>query len=240
MLFLPLLFACNDMSTATGEFGRINYHLNTPFALEDFWLTDAKLVTGYPQEIETNLTPKGWGKTEEPYLITHKVDSASVVVDVDLIDELLFNVPDFTMTAHSPGEYSVESTLEGALFDRIKLNFSEPDDLEIISWIRSPNEDEFQKETGSSIEVDQGAQITMLPIPAAEGKRLAGAVDVSISAEPASALVQNLNVEEVGEDGVIATSTPVSFFFVEPGTVAITITDIVNNVSTVQEYEVKD
>ena len=124
MLFFGIFVACTDLSTATGEFGRINYHLNTPFEIEEFILTEAKLVTGYEQEIQTNLTPKGFGKTEEPYLIRHSSETEGVTVNSELLDELFFNVPDFSIIANNTGDVVLESRLEGALFDRITLGFS--------------------------------------------------------------------------------------------------------------------
>jgi len=237
---LFIFAGCSDIVAGAGEFGRITYHLNTPFEIEEFILTEAKLVTGYSQEIQTNLTPGGYAKSEQPYLIRHSSETAGAMVDSHLLDELIFNVPDFSISSSEPGDVVVESRLEGALFDRITLGFEMPDDLEIISWIRDPGEADFSKKTGGAIDVDLGSQITMLPIPTSEGKRLAGAVEVSIEASPVSSFVQNFNIEEVGEDGVVANQTPVSFFFVEPGLVEITITDIVNNVSTIQEYQVSN
>ena len=130
-MFLLTLIACGgDVLLTTGELGRINYTLETNYQMGDINLSEAKLATGYPQEISASLTIQGWKLVEdEPYLIYHSSPDAVDLDSESLLDGI--GVPGLSIQTETPGTYLVESKKEDELIDQIHLEFVKPDENRI-------------------------------------------------------------------------------------------------------------
>lgn len=235
MLFGILFMACGSSSSATGEFGLINYSLHSDYITDDRSLLEVSLVTGYELYINASLTDAGEEKAASYDGITH---SASPSDGVTINGSFASNL-DFNILVENGGEYTINSKLDGELFDRIDLNFAEPDDIELISWFRSPNTEEFWK-GGNVQEVVHGTQLTFVPVPLANGDRLAGDIKVKVSAEPEDAVVFGSNIYGTYEQNVMYGVDQTNFYFIETGEVNITFTDTENGVSITRSYNVVD
>lgn len=230
--------ACGDLTGATGAKGRVNYSLYTHYEVDQWDLREVSLVTGHPQLIQTNLTEKGTDQLSGSASdIVHQVEPAEgvEVSNQDSDDD----IADVTVTVSDPGDYTLSSELDGYVFDYLDLSFDSPDELELITWVRNPDDDEFDAAEGDSIDIEEGGQVTVLPIPLADGERLAGDISVEITVFPETSAVRGENIYGVYEQGVTSSDTPVSLYFVEPGTVTITVSDGPNGVEAVQVFEVE-
>ena len=238
MLYLALIACGGDLLLTTGELGRINYTLNTNYQMDEIRLNEAKLATGYPQEISASLTLKGWKLVEdEPYLIYHSSPD-SVTVDSETLLDGAVVVPGFTIQAADAGTYLIESKKQDELIDQIQLEFVQPDDISIISWIRSPDTEEFAQQEGENIPVVLGSQAAFIPIPMFEGSRIVGDVEVEITVDPPEYAVVGYNIESVTESGVNFNASPASIYFVQSGEVRISAKDVVNGVISDQVFTV--
>jgi hypothetical protein len=239
-LFFISLFACNkDVLLTSGELGRLNYVLQSNHQIDEFNLSEAKIATGYEQRISADLTIDGWKMVgEEGYMVYHSSPDEMVVESETVLDGQ-FGVPGFTFQADTEGRLLIESKLRDELIDQIHLNFVTPDEISVLSWVRGPNSEEFVEKDGENISVSVGSQAAFIPIPKYEGKRIIGDVDVEISIEPPEAASVGYNIESVGENGVEASSSPASIYFIQEGTILVGATDVVNNITTYQEFTVE-
>jgi len=242
--FLALLLcfatACGDVTSGTGEFGRVVYSLYSHYVVENSNITDISILAGHPQEIRTELTSKGSEDVKTPQELTHEV-SPSEGVSV-LFQDDGYDVPDMTVTVTEPGAYTLE-TLDGdSVFDRIQFTFEVPSSLDAIVWIRRSSDSEFQKTSATgTILVDEGTQVTVIPIPVdSDGNRIVGDFESVISATPGDLVVATENILGAYEQSIWATPDPVSLVFIDPGTVEVTIEDAVNKVARVLVFEVAD
>ena len=231
---------CGDYVGATGELGMMSYGLSTDYEI-DGGLTDVSLITGHSQRFNVSLTDDGESDARKPWLITHTVtpnDGTSLVVDDSAEGDE--HVPDFSLMVTNPDLYILESYYDGELLDYIKLDFAQPDTLEILTWIRNPNADAFTASTfDASVPVEEGTQVALLPIPYFEGERLAGDFTVSYDHTPAHAAVTVHNVTGVyEEEGVMGQVNSSSLVFIEPATVEVSVTDAANGVTAVRTFDV--
>ena len=242
MLMLLALFGCNrDILFSSGELGHINYTIVTGYQIDGLSLNDAKLTVGYPQEIDASLTIQGWKVVgDQPFMVYHSTEESSMTVDSETLLDGDLGVPGFSVQADSAGSFMVESYLQGELVDKISLEFVVPTDISVISWIRGPEEEEFSSAEGDTISVSAGSQAAFIPIPEYEGNRIVGNIDAEITIEPAEAAVLGYNIDSVGENGVEASSSPASIYFVQEGNVQVCATDTVNTVTTCQDFEVTE
>ena len=236
---LIFLLACNsNLLTTSGELGRLNYWLNADYNMDGMNLSDYQMITGYPQDINIDLTLKGWKMVDdEPYLVYHEGE-AGLDVDSETVLDGSFGVPGVTVQADETGSYQLTSKIREEEVDRIQLSFAKPDELEILSWMRTPGAETFEKSQSDVISTTLGTQATFIPIPSKDGQRLIGRVEVELSVEPETAAVVGANIESVTEDSLDFSTNPASVYFVETGTVRIGITDTYNDVTTWQEFSV--
>jgi len=241
MIFLLSFIACKgDLLLSSGELGRINYTLETNYKMDEFKLAEANIATGYPQRLSASLTIKGWKIVDDqPYLVYHSSPDSELTVDSETILDGELGVPGFTVSADTEGSYLIESKLQDEIVDQIRLNFVTPDKISVLSWIRTPDSDEFLEEEGELITVSVGSQAAFIPIPEYKGERIIGDIDVDISIEPEEFAVVGYNIESVEEGGVNANSNPASIYFVQEGEVSVCATDTVNEVTTCQDFKVE-
>ena len=241
LLTIPLFLsvACGDVTTANGEFGRIHYSLYTDYFSEQSDLTSAGIVTGHQQQIYTSLTAKGWDDAKDPDTLTHSVRPTTGVTLYDI--EGAGGVSDILVTVEGAGTYTFETHDEdNELFERIELQFDEPKSFELITWIREPYSDTFNKidNSGGSVSVTTGSQASFLPVPLnAEGGRLLGDLHADLTADPEDAIVPDYSVTPY-EQNVWATPEPLNIYFILPGDVGVTLTDPVSGAASTMNFNV--
>lgn len=241
LLTVPLFLsvACGDVTTANGEFGRINYSLYTDYFSEQADLTSAGIVTGHQQQIYTSLTAKGWDDAKSPETLTHTVQPTNGVSLYEI--EGAGGVRDILVTVENAGSYTFETFDEDSeLFERIQLQFEEPKSFELITWLREPYSDTFNKVDTSSgvVSVTLGSQASFLPVPLNEaGGRLLGDLHADLSADPMDSIVPDYSVTPY-EQNVWATPEPLNIYFVQPGDVGVTLTDPVSGAASTLNFNV--
>lgn len=233
-----LLVGCGDYVGATGELGRLNYGLGIDYEVSGT-LTEVSLITGHAQTLSVSLTPDGEEIARRPWLVTHTVtpDSGTTLV-VSETEEGDETIPSLTLTVTQPELYIVESFYDGELLDYVKVNFEQPDALEILTWIREPNADDFSDSTlDASVDVEVGTQVALLPIPYAGSERLVGNFSVEYSHTPEDAAVTVHDVHGVYEsEGVTGSVNSNSLIFVSPEEVVVSVEDSANDVVSEQTF----
>lgn len=240
LLTVPLFLsvACGDVTTANGEFGRIHYSLYTDYFSEQSDLTEAGIVTGHQQRIYTSLTQKGWDDTKEPEGLTHSVQPTNGVALYEI--EGTGGLKDILVTVDAAGTYTFETYDAEELFERIELDFDEPESFELITWVREPYGDDFDKvdSGGGTVPVVNGTQASFLPVPLdGAGGRLLGDLHANLTADPEDAIVPDYSVKPY-ESSVWAIPEPLNIYFVLPGDVGVTLTDPVSGAASTMNFTV--
>ncbi len=232
-----LATGCGDVNSSSGQLGRLNYSLHSDFLVDGAALVGTSILTGHPQTIRVELTDSGEDDTSNPEDIEHRaVPSEGVTVETW---ESSSDVGSMTITVTTPGDYVIESVLDGNVFDWLTLTFDSPTSMELVTWIRPPNGEDFDQTNGSPIFTDEGAQAAFVPIPLdAGGDRIAGDFVPVITADPEWAVVTGVNVLGIYEQNVVVARSPASVYFIEPGEISVTVTDDVNGVDGVAVFDV--
>jgi hypothetical protein len=228
--------ACGDITSSTGELGRIEYSLSTHYKLDQS-LIDTSILTGHTQSIDVGLTYKGSSDADDPSSILHSIrpsDGATISWE-----ESINEAPDINILVTEPGIYTIESSLNGTLFDKIDLNFADPSEYSLITWLRSREETEFRVINETAIPAMEGDQAAFLAVPYDNsGNRIAGEMALDMSASPSWAVSQGFNVLEIYEQTVSGGPAPVSVYFIEPGNVEISWSDRIHAITTSQAFTV--
>jgi len=237
LLLILLATGCGDTSSSTGEFGKISYSLHSDFLVEGSELVGISILGGHTQQISVSLTSQGEGDASNPEEIEHVVSPSNGVTieTTNSSDDIRY----FTITVQDPGDYLIESMLNGQVFDRITLTFDTPSSMDLVTWVRVPNGTDFTEAIGSPISLDEGAQAAFVPIPLdASGERIAGDFVPVVTASPDWAVVTGINVLGIYEQNVFVARSPASVYFVEPGLIDLTIADGVNGVEGVASFDI--
>lgn len=243
-LSLSPLVACGvDKASANGEMGNISFGLVSDYYLDEKDLTEAPIVTGYDQSISTQLTEAGaaaaGGNDDEiEYRVVGKtdveIDDSGAENDKDQGD-----IHSFGILGNEEGEVTVEATLKGEVFDRIKFSFQRPTDLELVMFARAPYEEGFAAITESeTTQLEEGTQLAWLSIPTVKGDRLLGNIVAEMTAVPAENVVPAANVEHVNEEAAQSIFRADSLYFISAGSVSVNLTDAENEVSQAAEFEI--
>ncbi|MCO4771604.1 MAG: hypothetical protein KDA24_16345 [Deltaproteobacteria bacterium] len=239
LLALPalLLIGCGDLSRSTGELGRLDYSLHSDFLVDGTALVGTSILTGHPQVIDLALTDAGEDAGSNFEEMSHvATPSAGVTLQGFNSDD---DVGNLTITVTDPGDYVIESMLDGSVFDRITLTFDSPTTLDLVTWVRVPNGEEFDEAAGGAVSVVEGAQAAFVPIPLdADNERIAGDFVPELSASPDWAVVAGINVLGIYEQNVVVARSPASVYFIEPGMVTLTLTDPANAVDSSVTFDV--
>ena len=228
--------ACHgDYTSSTGEMGRISYGLYTDYESHQGELTDLPMMTGYPHSMFARLTSKGERKAgRRGSDIVHRTGGAAVSHLGDGED-----APDFRIETHIAKTVTLESVLDGEVFDYIELEFKDPTHLDLVTWVRQPWEEDFHKQgLHMPMVVEEGTQISFLAVPMADDLRLAGDFTPEITVDPPSLAVPDAQVVAVQEGGLTLLGEPVTYYAIEPGTVTFTLTDPVHGVEVVRVVEI--
>jgi hypothetical protein len=237
--FAALGTGCGDITSTTGEMGRVNYSLYTTYLTQQADLAQVGILTGHPQRINTDLTDLGENVADEDgEEITHQV-TPSDGVTIEAFEDGDDEIADFSVTVTDPGVYTFESYLNGQLFDYIELTFETPETLELLTRVREPYSEDWQTLNPGQGTVEEGSQVAFLPIPInAEGARIAGDFDVQLAADPSWAVAPAYNIWGIYEQNIAGSASPVSIYFIEPGDITVTLTDEVNDVGSSWVFDV--
>ncbi len=228
---------CLDVTSATGELGMIDYRLYTDYdpGLGD--LTEVGIITNHTQSLNLFLTEDGEREGLDLTTVSHSVTpSEGVWLDYDADDEFL---DDLSIHVEQPGIYTLTTEIEGELFDTITLEFEAPATLDAVTWVRSPGADEFDEPSVAQPTVDEGTQVSFVGIPLnADGDRIAGEFELAVSADPAGSVVEAFDTWGSYEDGIVGSVSEASVYFIEGGTITLTVSDQANGVDFVQVFDV--
>jgi hypothetical protein len=229
---------CVDVTSSTGDKGRLIYSLSTDYDVPQRELIDARIVTRHEQRISVGLTALGRQELENPHLIQHRVVPAEgvTIISGGSYDGV---PPDFRILVAEPGAYTVESTEADELVDRITLTFAELGGFQLATMVRAPWGDGFDRASGDPIVVQEGSQVTFQPIPVdAAGQRLAGELSTTITVDPEWAVVPGQGVIASWEGGVWSVKGEINFYFIEPTLVTFSVTDPVSGATGDQVFDV--
>jgi hypothetical protein len=230
---LALAAGCGDSLGANGEHGRISYSLGVDYEFEVDDLTAQSFATHHEHTVQIDLTSDGERELgdADPDDLVHTADGAEIV-DAD--------GSHFTFVAAEPGEVTVRTELDGAVFDEIVLRADAPTRLDLVRWVRAPWEDEAAPSRGiDPLTVAEGSQISFLAIPMAGQKRLISDFTPAIAASAEDLVVPTQQVYGVYEEELWVGGEPVTFVAIEPGAVSFTLGDPDNGVEVVQDITIE-
>lgn len=234
------LAACGgDLTSQTGKNNLLVYSLYTIYEVPEHGLSDARILTGHQQLISVSMTAEGRRNIVHPGAITHRLEpSAGVTMDNgDHVSENTVRDARFTVT--EPGDYTLVSSDGDEIVDEIDLHFETPAGFEVVMKIRDPWGASFSVETGDPLEVEQGSQLVILPVPVDEdARRLAGSMQPGIDIDPRWAVTPGQNVYSNTEDVTWSGQDPYNYYFIEPVTVTFTISDDVTGANSTQTFHV--
>ncbi|HSW60626.1 MAG TPA: hypothetical protein VLJ60_07485, partial [bacterium] len=187
----------DDSNNATGELGVLKYYLNTKYDAE------GNLATGIlPTKISHRI---GAYSTGEEYLgryeaIYHTVEPAENAILIN--HDNTYDVPDFTIKVTKPGKYVVTTKNSKKELDRITLNFEDPASLKVVTKVREPYGDSFDKKADSGvILVEEGSQVAFIPyLTTSSGTRMIGNVPCQFTADPDWMIVPDVEDTYITED----------------------------------------
>src|SRR5262249_26643456 len=108
-------------------------------------------------------------------------------------------VQGFSITADGAGPVTVQSWLHDRVFDKIDLSFADPDDLQLVVWVRAPWASDWTQADDGPLEVDAGAQVSFLAIPVAGDERLGGQFTPEIDVDRQDLVVPDARILAVQE-----------------------------------------
>lgn len=235
-----VLGACGDFTSSTGALGRVNYSLHSDYEIDPTDLKEVEIITGYTQFFNVSLTEDGEDLADEPQDIFHRIEpSGGTVIQTNQSDS---QVPDFSVSVENTGVYRISSMLDNEVFDYIDIAFERPSDLDVIAWTREATEDEFTRTNDAEPVVQEGAQAAFMLVPLNEhGDRIIGDFDPKITADPDWMIVVDYDVIDAYEDrGVVGAMSTCSIYFLEPGSVTLSLEDEQNDISTTMSFKVEE
>jgi hypothetical protein len=240
LLMALLAIGCGDITDAIGEQGRLRFSLATSYEVDEDELTDATIVARHTQRLAVDLTNKGEDDIDEPDEVTYRLNPATNS-DVQTLTGSASDPPDVTLRVDEPGVYELEAVYKGKIVDSIELKFDTPDSLEIALQLRKPFEHDFDDvESSGTVTVPEGTQAVFLPIPKKGTRRLVGAMQTDVTASPKELVVPGEGASFVSEQAVWSAEGNIDFYFIDPGTVTITISDPMSDASGSFTFEVTD
>ncbi len=231
---------CGDATSSQGEEGRLLYTLYTDYEVPQGQLTDARIITGHQQRLQVSLTSRGLGDVTQPNRIQHNVVpfNAGIQIISDNLDSAS-DVPEILINVAEPGTYTLESTEDGTLVDRIDLTFERPGSFQLITQMREPWAETFRQVQGEIITVEEGSQVTFQAVPIdSSGERLAGDMQTDMTLDDVNMAVPGQGVLQTFEDGVWSVGGEVNFYFINEGQATFTVSDPVSQAIGTQAFTV--
>ncbi len=242
MVFSSLLCAalvgCGDLTDAVGDQGRVELTLATDYEV-DGALDEVTLVAGHKQSLSVDLTSKGEDEIVEPEDLTYRLDP-SAGASIDAVGGGGSEPPDIEVLVTKPGTYRLLVVSKGKEVDSFTLKFDTSASLELVVKVRAPWQDKFEdvSEAKTSV-VAEGSQAVFLPIPLDKaGDRLAGRIETRAVADPSVKVVSGSDINGVYEQGVWTGSGKIEFYFIDPGEITVTVTDLVSKATGKHAFSV--
>jgi len=230
--------ACGDITDAVGELGNLQYELGTDYEMGRADLDEVSILTNHEQTLYLDLVDQGDADRYDMATVHHSMTpNAGVTLRYDADEEGLGSL-DLLVTI--PGDYTLTTEVDGEVLDYVYLRFDVPQTLDAATWIRPPGAEEFERAIGDGISIEEGTQISFVPIPLdAAGERIAGRLDVVTTSDPEGAVVPAWDDWGTYEDEVVGSVDPTSVYVIEPGPLTLTVTDEPNEASFSQVFEVR-
>lgn len=239
-LSLSCMVGCGDLTDATGDQGRLEFTLATDYEV-DGNLDEVKLVAGHKQTLAVDLTNKGEDDIPEPDELTYRIEpteGTSVAAVGGVGDE----PPDLEVLVNKPGRYKIRAVSKGKEVDSLSLSFDRSSSIDLVVKVRLPWAEDFKDVSDEEVsEVDEGTQAAFLPIPLdAKGERLAGRIQTRAVADPAEKVVSGSDINGIYEQDVWTGSGKIELYFIDPGPVTVTVTDVVTKAEGTHSFDVKN
>lgn len=213
---------CGDLVSNQGNLGKLVYTLHTDYVVVEQDLKDVNLITGVEHRV--NVTMGKDAEVSDPGAVEHIMASADGVTITT--DEATETIGDAVFTVDVPGTKTLQSWLGTELIDYIVLNFVEAEGIDVITFVRPPDGEQFTRAETAPIETPVYSQATFIGKPVdAEGNELVGDIGLEFAAVPADAAVEVFNLDAVYENGVWGSESPINILFVKPGSVTIVLTE---------------
>lgn len=234
------LSACGDVVINEGQMGNLYYALHTDYMVDEMSLENVWLIAGVQHRITAGLTSKGASNINSPWTIEHRMfPEANTTIETTEASSDSAMVGDALVTVDVPGEYTLQSWKGRELVDYTLLNFATPDRLDIISYVKQPEEDIFVKQTTQTMQVGIYGQATFIAKPVdADDRELVGDISIQVTSDPEWAAVQVYNLDGVYENGIYARAMPLNMVFVEYGNIKITLTEPLTGLVSELNFEV--
>lgn len=231
-----MLAGCGDVVANEGNLGNLVYALFTDYNVEETELSEALLITGVEHRIMVTEAPGAdvSGKSQ----IAHRLypDTNSLI---ETSDSGGVGIGDAILTVNDAGDYTLQSWNGNELVDYIELKFVDADKLDVMTFLREPDQDEFGCVDGNNATVPLYSQVTFLAAPVdIDGNRLVGDIGLEISVSPVDSMIQVYNLDGVYENEVWESSTPMNMLFVEPGDVVVTLTEPLTGLTATVSFTV--
>lgn len=226
-----LLLACGDITSSSGELGRLNYSLYTDYEVPQSQLTAAHIVTGHTQRLDVVMTSQGRKDIKNPESIQHSVSPTDgVTISTALTSPGI--PPSLQINVTNPGDYKISSHEGDTEVDRIGLHFDRPTSFSLLLQARAPYAKDFQSISAPTSLVE-GTQITIVSAPLdSQKQRLAGMMQNTLTLTPHWIAVPGQGVVQAYEQNVWTMDGTANFYFIEPGTATLTVTDPVSKASS--------
>jgi len=234
------LVGCGDLTDATGDQGRLKFTLATDYEV-DGALDEVNVVAGHPQTLSVDLTAKGEDDIPEPDELTYRIEP-SVGTSISGVGGIGDQPPDLELLVTQPGRYKIRAISKGKEVDSLSLSFDTSSALELVVKARAPFQSDFVDVSDDEVsKVDEGTQVAFLPIPLDDkGERLAGRIETSAVADPSNRVVPGSDINGVYEQNVWTGSGKIEFYFIDPGTVTVTVTDVVTKAKGAHSFDVQN
>lgn len=239
LLVSALVIGCGDVTSATGDQGKLRFSLGTDFEVPESNLRDATIVARHTQRINVDFTGRGRKQIEDPLAIRYEISSGTATP----VGGSESSPPSLNVNVVDSGEVRLRALVDGEEIDGITLQFEQPDSLELSVRVREPWGDDLDTvATGVPTTVQEGSQITFVPIPlGVDGSRLAGEISTESSVDDRSAVVPGQSLIGVYEDGVWRVNGNIEFYLIDPTDgVTFTVTDTVTGAIGQHTFIVED
>jgi len=228
---------CGDVVSNQGNLGKLVYSLHTDYAVVEGSLEDVNLITGVTHRI--NVTPSKDAEISDPSKITHILAPSDGVTITT--DETTESIGDAIFTVATAGEYTLQSWLGSTLIDYIVLNFVDAEGIDVVTFVREPEADQFVRNNETPVQVPLYSQATFIGKPVdADGNTLVGDISLDYAAVPADAVVDVFNLDAVYENGVWGSATPLNIMFVKPGNVTVVLTEQLTGLQQTLSFAITD
>ncbi len=235
----PLLSAtgCGDFVSNQGNLGKLVYSLHTDYAVVEGDLKDVKLITGVEHRI--NVTMAKDANVSAPGDVEHILfPSEGVTITTDEATE---TIGDAVFTVEIPREYTLQSWLGNELIDYIVLNFVAATGIDVMTFVRAPEGEQFVRQDVTPVSAEIFSQATFIGKPVdADGNELVGDVHLEFAAVPADAAVEVYNLDAVYENGVWGSPNPINILFVKTGNVTIVLTEALTGLQQTLSFNITE